>query len=186
MAPIKDRFCSFCGTAYAEPLVYPRVCVNPACGITAWSNPIPVCVVLLPVRDGARRGLLALRRGIEPGRGRLGLPGGFLEDHERWQQGGAREVREEVGIELDPDTLEPFGYASSAPRPNRVLLFMTAPPVDLASLPPFEANHETLERGVIWGPEGLDAAFAFSLHVEAARRWFAAHSITGDHAFSVG
>lgn len=186
MHPVKDRFCSFCGTAYTEPLTYPRACLNAACGVKVWSNPIPVCVVLVPVRSGAVTGLLALRRGIEPRVGMLALPGGFLEDHESWQAGGAREVREEVGVTIDPAALRPFWYASSEPRPNRVLLFSVAPAVDLADLPPFEANHETTERGVVWGPDGLDAAFAFSLHVEAARMWFAREGITGPHAWSQG
>jgi ADP-ribose pyrophosphatase YjhB (NUDIX family) len=183
MSPVKDRFCSFCGAAYPEPLVYPRACVNAACGVKVWSNPIPVCVVLAPVRDGDRVGLLALRRGIEPRRGMLALPGGFLEDHESWQAGGAREVREEVDVVLDAATLRPFWYASSAPKPNRVLLFSVAAEIALASLPPFTPNLETFERGVVWGPEGLDEVFAFPLHAEAARRWFASERITGEHAW---
>jgi ADP-ribose pyrophosphatase YjhB (NUDIX family) len=186
MHPVKDRFCSFCGAPYAEPLAYPRACPNAACGVKVWSNPIPVCVVLVPVRSGAATGLLALRRGIEPRIGMLAIPGGFLEDHESWQAGGAREVREELGLSIDPASLRPLWYASSEPRPNRVLLFSVAPAVDLADLPPFVANHETIERGVVWGPDGLDAAFAFSLHVEAARMWFARENITGPHAWSQG
>ncbi len=185
MSLMRDRFCSYCGTAYAEPLSYPRTCINAACGVTVWSNPIPVCVALVPVRRGDEVGLLALRRGIEPRLGLLALPGGFLEDHESWQGGAARELREEVDVVIDPKSLRPFWYASSAPRPNRVLLFSEATPVDLASLPPFTPNHETLERGVVWGPDGLDEVFAFPLHAEAARRWFDAAGVTGPHGWTL-
>ncbi|MBL8605287.1 MAG: NUDIX domain-containing protein [Myxococcales bacterium] len=177
--PVRDRFCSFCGTAHVEPLKYPRRCVNPACGVTVWANPIPVGVVLLPVHRGDARGLMVLRRGIEPQKGRLALPGGFLEEHESWQAGSARELREELNIVIDPQTLVPQGFSSSAPRPNRVLLFSVAAPVAASALGAFEANHETLERGAVWGPEGLAEAFAFSLHVEAASRWFAAEGLSG-------
>lgn len=183
--PVKDRFCSFCGAGFPEPLVYPRKCPNPACGIEVWANPIPVCVVLVPVRRGEATGLLVLRRGIEPQKGTLALPGGFLEEHETWQQGGAREAREELDLPIDPDGMLPFWYASTDPRPNRVLLFATAPAVDADALPPFAANHEASERGVVFGPDGLDAVVGFSLHAEAMRRWFAARGVAGPHAYVV-
>lgn len=182
--PVKDRFCSFCGTEFPPPLAYPRTCPSPSCGITLWANPIPVCVLLVPVRDGARRGLLLLRRGIEPRRGMLALPGGFLEEHETWQEGAARELREELDVTVAPDSLRPSWFTSTAPRPNRVLLFCEAPTLDVTSLPPFTANHETAERGVAWGPDGLDALMAFPLHHEAARRWFEANGVTGAHGYA--
>lgn len=186
MPPTRDRHCSYCGTAYTEPLVYPRTCPNAACGVTVWANPIPVGVVLVPVRDGDRTGLLVLRRGIEPKKGCLALPGGFLEEHESWQEGCARELREELDLDVDPAGLSPFWYASSAPRPNRVLLFATATAVDLAALAPFTPSHEAQERGVVFGPDGLAEVIAFPTHVEAALRWFAAQRIRGPHAYAPG
>lgn len=184
MRAIKDRHCSFCGTAFVEPLVYPRRCPNAACGVEVWANPIPVCVVLVPVRRGEDTGLLVLRRGIAPQQGTLALPGGFLEEHETWQVGAARELREELDVEIDPAGVDPFWFASTDPRPNRVLLFATATALDAGDLPPFSANHETAERGVVFGPDGLDEAFGFSLHVEAARRWFASLRIAGPHGYT--
>jgi hypothetical protein len=85
---------------------------------------------------------------------------------------------------VDPATVEPFWYSSTEPRPNRVLLFCTAAPLDGASLPPLVKNHETLERGVVFGPDGLDAAFAFPLHVRAAKKWMAARSMVGPADFT--
>ncbi len=197
---IRDAFCNYCGAKYPEPLRYPRTC--PSCKAQVWSNPIPVSVVIVPVLDhtappsggaaspgharagaGARRGVLAIRRAIPPGVGMLALVGGFLEDHESWQQGGAREVMEETGIAIDPETIEPLWWASSEPKPNRVMLFGVAAPLQRAALPPFVANSETQERGLVFGPDGLDAAFVFSTHIEAARRYFAREGITGPHGF---
>ena len=51
MPNVKDTFCSFCGTAYPPPLAYPRTC--PGCQTPVWSNPIPVSVVLTPVKHRA-------------------------------------------------------------------------------------------------------------------------------------
>ncbi len=176
----RDAFCSFCGAAFAPPLAYPRSCA--ACGATIWANPIPVSVVLVPIDLGDRLGLLTVRRAIEPRRGLLALVGGFLEAHETWQVGGAREIREETGVHVDPATLTDFWFTSTAPRPDRVLLFSLAPP-QAGPLPPFAVNPEVSERGVIVGPDGLDEVFAFGMHAEAARRYFAARGITGDHGF---
>ena len=74
----RDAYCSYCGTTHPAPLVYPRRCPNPACGREVWANPIPVVVVLVPVGHEARLGLLVVRRGIEPQRGKLALVGGFV------------------------------------------------------------------------------------------------------------
>jgi ADP-ribose pyrophosphatase YjhB (NUDIX family) len=178
MPPIRDQFCSACGTAYVAREAYPRRCPEPACGLEVWANPIPVAVTLVPVIDGARTGLLVVRRGIEPGRGRLALVGGFIEDHERWQDAAAREVREEVQVVIDPATVTLLDAVSTAPRPNRILLFATCAPVVAADLAPFVANSESLARGVVFGPDGVDE-FAFTLHAAAARRWFAERGVTG-------
>lgn len=170
----RDAYCSFCGAAHLQIREYPRTC--PSCGVTIWSNPIPVVLVLVPVDTGARTGLLVIRRAIEPRRGFLGLVGGFLESHESWQAGGTREVREEAGLVLDPAELAPLWFASTTPDPKQVLLFVLAPVVPIARLPPFVPNAECSERGLIFGPDGLDALFAFPLHVEAVRRWRASGS----------
>ncbi|HWU91442.1 MAG TPA: hypothetical protein VN253_29445, partial [Kofleriaceae bacterium] len=86
-------------------------------------------------------------------------------------------------VELDPAKLEPLWYASSGPRPDRILLFSLAPPLRVSDLPPFTPNSEASERGIVFGPDGLDDALAFPLHAEAARRYFAARSVHGRLGF---
>lgn len=179
MTDTRDSHCHACGSPYTETAKYPRTC--PRCGNQLWANPIPVSVVLVPVLHALGTGLLVVRRGIAPQIGKLALVGGFLEAHETWQQGGAREIREETAVEIDAASLATFWFASTRPRPDRVLLFSTAAPVRAADLAPFVANTETLERGLVFGPDGLAEVFAFDLHTEAARRWFAAQGITGGH-----
>jgi ADP-ribose pyrophosphatase YjhB (NUDIX family) len=178
----RDTYCHACGTAFPSTSSYPRRCA--ACGLEVWANPIPVAVVLAPVTIGARTGLLVVRRAIPPGIGKLALVGGFLEEHEPWQVGGAREVREETGVAIDPATLAPFWFTSTEPRPDLVLLFGTAAPQPASALAPFTPNAEVSERGLVFGPAGLDDLFAFSLHVEAARRWFTARGERGAHDYA--
>lgn len=177
----RDTFCSYCGTRYTE-LAYPRTC--PGCKTQVWANPIPVCVALVPVIDGSKSGLLVIKRAIPPQPGKLALVGGFLEEHESWQVGMAREVREETGVEIDHSSLATMYFVSSSPKPNRVLLFAVPSPVDVASFPPFTPDTETAERGVIYGAGGLEDVFAFGLHVEAARRYFAERGIDGAHGYT--
>lgn len=181
MAGNRDTFCSTCGARYPEPLSYPRTCAS--CRAQVWANPIPVCVALVPIVDDARTGLLVIRRAIPPGVGKLALVGGFLEAHEAWQDGCAREVREETGLEIDPTGLAPLHFASSAPRPDRVLLFALARAMPASALPPWQPGTETSERGLVFGPGGLDEECAFPLHAAAARRFFAERGIEGSHRF---
>lgn len=181
MSLVRDTFCSYCGTAYTPPLSYPRTCNQ--CKTPVWANPIPVSVVLVPVVSGGRTGLLVVRRGIPPGKDKLALVGGFLEEHETWAEGGARELLEETGVKVDAAGLTPFWYTSTEPRPNRVLLFSVAPPLERSALGAFTPNTETSERGLIFGAEGLEAVFAFPLHVQAARRFFTERHLTGAHDY---
>ncbi len=181
MTLTRDTYCSFCGAAHVAS-GYPRTC--PGCKTQIWANPIPVSVVLQPVAREGRTGLLVVRRAIEPRKGKLALVGGFLEEHETWAEGGAREIREEAGVAVDATKLEPFWFTSTAPRPNRVLLFSVAAPLDAGALGAYETNVETSERGLIFGPGGLDDVFAFPLHAEAARRFFAARGLAGHHDYA--
>lgn len=178
---MRDTYCSHCGASFGGVTTYPRTCAK--CSTTLWANPIPVSVVLVPVMKGGLEGLLCVRRSIEPKAGLLALTGGFLEEHETWQQGGAREVREETQVLVEPASLTAFWFTSTQPRPDRVLLFSLAPPLDAATLRPFTPTNETSERGLVFGPDGLDELFAFDLHVAAMRRYFAARGVTGGHRY---
>lgn len=181
MTLARDTFCSFCGNAYDPPLAYPRTCSG--CKTTVWANPIPVSVVLVPVVGGGKTGLLVVRRSIEPRKDKLALVGGFLEEDETWAQGGAREIREETGVAVDAATLTPFYFTSTQPKPNRVLLFSVSAAVEASDLGAYVKNNETSERGLVFGPEGLDDVFAFPLHADAARRFFAERGLSGAHGY---
>jgi ADP-ribose pyrophosphatase YjhB (NUDIX family) len=159
--PEKGSHCTYCGGRFAEGVPWPRTCVS--CDRTSLLNPTPVAVLLLPVGDG----LLVVRRGIEPGRGKLALPGGFIDLGETWQEAAARELHEEAGVEIDPARVVEFRVRSA--RGGPLLVFGVGPRLAAAGLPPFVANDEATERAVIEAPREL----AFPLHTETAAAWFA-------------
>jgi ADP-ribose pyrophosphatase YjhB (NUDIX family) len=159
----RNSHCSYCGQRFVEGQPFPRTCAG--CQRITYLNPLPVAVVLLPV-DG---GLLAVRRGIEPRRGRLALPGGYINLGESWQEAGARELFEETGIRIDPAEVADFRVLS-APD-GTVLIFGLARPRRGADLPPFVPTEETAERVVLRGPH--EEELAFPLHARVVQEFFA-------------
>ena len=67
------------------------------CGFVYYFNPSSATVAfILNERDE----LLVCRRGKEPAKGTLDLPGGFVDLHETGEEGVAREVLEETGLQV--------------------------------------------------------------------------------------
>ncbi|ONH24428.1 NUDIX domain-containing protein [Pseudofrankia asymbiotica] len=164
---MQNSFCSYCGTRYGADATWPRVCA--ACGETTWRNPTPVAVALLPVvMPEGTRGLVVVRRDIDPGRGELGLPGGFMEVGEVWREATVRELREETGILADADDVRLFDVHSG--RDGGVLLvFGLLPERPWAELPPVTATDETTEWLVLTEPRPL----VFPTHTDAMAAYFA-------------
>lgn len=154
--------CAFCGTGFADTASWPRDC--PGCGETAWANPFPVAVALLPVVDGGVK-LLVVRRSIEPGAGLLALPGGYIELGETWQQAAVRELREESRIDADADQVGLFHVGNSA---RTIQVFGLLPHRPVAELPASAVTEEADGWELIDAPREL----AFPTHTEAARRFF--------------
>jgi ADP-ribose pyrophosphatase YjhB (NUDIX family) len=159
--PEKFSHCHHCGAAYADGQPWPRLCA--ACGSVTYRNPLPVSVVLLPVG----RGLLAVRRAIPPGAGKLALPGGYVNFGESWEEAGARELFEETGVRIDPGELESYRVLSASD--GTLLVFGRAKRRAARALPDYRATDETTERVVLTGPEEL----AFDLHTRVVADYFA-------------
>ncbi len=71
--------------------------------------------------------LLLIRRGKEPDFGKLAFPGGHLEKDEKLKDCGVREVREETGLALEVEELNPFEFLDEPgrdPRPGRRISFV--------------------------------------------------------------
>ncbi|RBM07277.1 NUDIX domain-containing protein [Streptomyces sp. PT12] len=159
--------CPYCGTGYAVGAGWPRDCQG--CGETHWANPLPVAVALLPVEGDGVRGLVVVRRDIEPCRGELALPGGYMELGETWEQAVVRELREETGLIADPAGVTLFDVRNGDRTLN---VFAVLPPRHPADLPPPVATEEATEWLVLTEPDAL----AFPTHTAAVTAWFAGAS----------
>jgi 8-oxo-dGTP diphosphatase len=78
-----------------------QVPVCPACGFTAWSNPVVATMVVIETPGG----LILGRRSIEPGYGLWCLPGGFVNEEEAPAEAAARECLEEIRSKVGIDSL---------------------------------------------------------------------------------
>lgn len=75
--------------------------------------------VLVVADEGGRRSVLMIRRGGEPYRGLLALPGGFVDPGETVEQAALRELREEAGLALEAVDLRLAGVYSEPGRDPR-------------------------------------------------------------------
>jgi ADP-ribose pyrophosphatase YjhB (NUDIX family) len=164
----KNSYCCYCGALFAREQPWPRTCAR--CANTSFLNPLPVAVLLLPLRTPTSIGVLTVRRGIEPRRGQLALPGGYIEVGESWQAACARELREEAQIEIDPATVSLLNV-HSAPD-GTLLVFGQAAMLNEAGLPSFIPTPEASERVTLWAPQPL----AFPLHSKIVENFFAKHA----------
>jgi len=156
---LKDSHCTYCGGQYPVGVTWPRTC--PACGVRSYRNPLPVVVAVVPMGNG----LLGVRRNIEPSRGRLTLPGGYLDCGETWQEGASRELREETGILVPPADFRLYDVANGID--DTIVILGLAPPQPIEMLRPF-ASDETQEVVIIDRPMEL----GFPLHTLVLARFF--------------
>lgn len=97
MHPLHDFiYCPHCGAQSFEVNDdYSKRCTQ--CGFTFYPNAAAATVAVIISASGE---LLCIRRGREPAKGTLDLPGGFVDPGESITDGLLREVREEIGAEV--------------------------------------------------------------------------------------
>jgi ADP-ribose pyrophosphatase YjhB (NUDIX family) len=90
------RYCPRCATE-ADPVGdIPFRCDQ--CGFAFFFGPVTAVGGIMQDRQG---NMLLIERGRDPGKGKYGLPGGFVDHHETAEGALRREVREEVGLEIE-------------------------------------------------------------------------------------
>ena len=90
------KFCPRCGSAHFQA-TGDRSFTCSDCSFNYYANSSAAVAVLLFNEKGE---LLFTRRAIEPHRGKLDLPGGFIDRMETAEQAAVREIQEELGIEI--------------------------------------------------------------------------------------
>jgi len=112
------RFCGRCGTA-TEDVAGLRAKRCPSCGLDAFPRLSPAVICLVERGDGTA----LLARGPQFAAGMYSCLAGFVEPGETLEEAVAREVREEVGIEVT--AIEYFG-SQPWPFPNSLMIGFTA------------------------------------------------------------
>lgn len=98
MHPLDDfAYCPHCGSErFLENDAFSKRCAN--CGFSFYPNAAAATVAVIVNERGE---ILCIRRGREPAKGTLDLPGGFVDPGESITDGLLREVREELGAEVE-------------------------------------------------------------------------------------
>ncbi|MDR1287633.1 MAG: NUDIX domain-containing protein [Treponema sp.] len=132
-----------------------------SCGFVYYHNTAAAtaCVVRIPGDSGAKgpaeERILFLVRGKEPGRGRLDLPGGFVDPGEGAMEGLRRELREELGwdVSCSADGSFPFVLFASFPNvyPYRGVLYNTCDLFFTVDAPGLDEKDFKIERSEVLG-----------------------------------
>ena len=162
MNTLKDSFCSYCGSEFPDNSKYPRNCVR--CGTQTWSNPLPVVVVMLPVEQDGKLGLLIQQRNIEPQKGNWALTGGYIDNGEDWRSAAARETMEELGLVTDPAKFQLYDVVGGKHNTTLLVVCVYEDTFHASTLKLFVPNEEVQAVDVMWEPREL----AFPSHTQAA------------------
>lgn len=179
--PQPQSHCHMCGKRYVAFSVdseWPKHCPKDephnGCGNMQWFNPKPIGVLIQPVSDGDRIGVLTPIRGGNPMRGHPALTGGF---HEGWDQSsedaGARELMEEIRLaRVSEDDIELLCSRSTGPfiaeRRQNLVFGVNPQPVPLKLFDNWQPDDETLAIDISWAPRVL----AFPSHTYAMAKYF--------------
>lgn len=90
------QFCPVCRGKFQTKESNLLICS--ACGFQYFINPRPCTVAIISDNDGK---ILLVKRKYDPKKGYWDLPGGFMEQGEDLDESVKREIREELGIEIE-------------------------------------------------------------------------------------
>jgi len=104
----KFQFCPVCGSPHFEiNNIKSKKCKD--CGFSYYLNASSATVALIVNNNNE---LLVVRRKNDPGKDMLDLPGGFIDMDETGEEGMAREIKEETGLDATEVTYQ-FSYPNT-------------------------------------------------------------------------
>jgi ADP-ribose pyrophosphatase YjhB (NUDIX family) len=162
-------YCPFCGLPLEPRQVMHQVRPGcPQCGFVHFHNP-KVAVIGQLELDGR---MLLVRRGINPGKGLWALPGGYMDAGEMPDEALRRELREELGVDVQVHELlavYPMVTRTNGDETSQgIVLAYRAALIDPASEP--IAQDDVAE--VRWyGAAELPTDLAFASTRDQLRRW---------------
>lgn len=178
MMETSPAFCRRCGQQMGEALISGRTrlaCSN--CGFVLYQNPVPGAGVLVEMEGG----VVLIRRGHAPHKGRWALPAGFIEADESIEEAAIRECKEETS--LDVELVELFGVDSfpEGPVQSGIIVFYRARPVGGELRPGDDAA-----EAEVFGADGLPLDIAFRTHRTVLARWAGLQGATAPFATPAG
>lgn len=156
-------FCHRCGNRMSTTYISGRkrlTCTD--CGFIHYQNPVPGAGVLVEI-DG---GVVLIRRGHSPYKGKWALPAGFIEADESIEEAAIRECKEETNLEVE--LIDMFGVDSfpEGSTQSGIIIFYRARPIS-GKLAPGDDAVEVK----IFTPENLPLDLAFRTHRDVLTRW---------------
>lgn len=132
-----------------------------------YQNPTPVSAALIPVSTDNGIKLLGVIRNIEPARGQMGLPGGYVDKIETFEQAAVRETFEETGLQLKEEN---FSLMVSRTTPqNNTLVFCNYNYIVKSSEIDWDFSNGETQKVVLADP---GQSFCFPSHTEVAQKFW--------------
>lgn len=163
-------FCPHCGTRLVMRERFGQARPTcPACGFIHFHDPKVAVIGLVTWRDR----VLLIRRGVEPMLGKWALPGGYMDAGEMPQAALTRELREEVGLEVEVAQLLDIFPMTGAGVISRGIVLAFDAPVRADEPPTPTCRDDALEAA--WFAVGeLPVDLAFDSTQVLLGRWRAA------------
>ena len=104
-------FFKFCPSCASTHFTFPdnRRFLCEDCGFTYYHNIAAAVALVLTFKDK----VLFTVRNVDPDKGKWDLPGGFIDPNETAEDAACREIREELGLDLQPSDLR---YITTSPN----------------------------------------------------------------------